>query len=106
MVSQFVLDYMHLVCLGVVRKLILMWMNGSLTCRLGSAAISSISDALIKMTQYVPVEFSRKPRSLVEVKRWKATEFRCFLLYTGPVILASKLSETMYKFFLLLSTGM
>ena len=39
LVSQFVLDYMHLVCLGVVKKLILMWMKGPLSCRLGSANI-------------------------------------------------------------------
>ena len=29
-VSQFPLDYMHLVCLGVVRRLILLWLKGCL----------------------------------------------------------------------------
>ena len=33
--------------------------------------------------------------------RWKATEFRLFLLYTGPAILLGTLSDAFYKNFLL-----
>lgn len=29
MVNDFALDYLHLICLGVVKKLILFWLNGS-----------------------------------------------------------------------------
>ncbi|KAJ8965731.1 hypothetical protein NQ314_003937 [Rhamnusium bicolor] len=43
-----------------------------------------------------------KPRPLTEYKRWKATEFRQFLLYTGPVILKDKLSHDKYLNFLTL----
>lgn len=32
MVSNFVLDYMHLVCLGNVRKLVCLWIKGPLRC--------------------------------------------------------------------------
>ena len=63
---------------------------------LGITMIISISDALVNIKPYVPTEFSMKPRSLTEVKQWKATEFGYFLLYTGPVVLANILSETMY----------
>ena len=34
MVTDFVLDYMHLVCLGVMRKLLQFWVKGSLKTRL------------------------------------------------------------------------
>ena len=33
MVSQFTLDYMHLVYLGVVKHLLLLWMKGPLQCQ-------------------------------------------------------------------------
>ena len=69
MVSQFPLDYMHLVCLGVMKRLILLWMKGPLKCRLGSMTITQISDHLLSLKDSIPCEFSRKPRSLSEVER-------------------------------------
>ena len=105
MVSQFPLDYMHLVCLGVTRRLLLLWMSGPLRVRIGSRVVTQISSSLHDLVQCVPREFARKPRSLAEIKRWKATELRQFLLYTGPVVLCGKLSTDMYKNFLLFFTG-
>ena len=43
MVSGFPLDYMHLVCLGVTRRLLLLWMKGPLRCRQGNGFIVQIS---------------------------------------------------------------
>ncbi len=54
----------------------------------------------------MPREFSRKPRSLNEWQRWKATEFRQFLLYTGPVVLLGKLSSSADCNFMLFSVAM
>lgn len=48
-------------------------------------------------------EFQRKPRTLKELDRWKATELRQFLLYTGPFILKKVLSPERYSNFLKLS---
>ena len=47
-VSQFGLDYMHLVCLCVVRRLLLYWKEpvGPLCVRLGSKAVSQLSQKL------------------------------------------------------------
>lgn len=107
MVSQFPLDYMHLVCLGVMKKLIWLWMNGPIAnkCRIGACAVQLISESLINLKNHLPREFNRKGRPLSEVERWKATEFRQFLMYTGPVVLKSLLSLTTYKHFLLLYVG-
>ncbi|XP_049799526.1 uncharacterized protein LOC126234822 [Schistocerca nitens] len=87
MVSSFPLDYMHLVCLGVMRTMIYVWMFGPAPLKLPSRIIDSISSNLLSLKASIPVEFCRKPRGLDEVKRWKATEFRQFLLYTGPLVL-------------------
>ena len=64
MVSQFVLDYMHLVCLGVMRRMLLTWISGPLTCRLGGAVITELFNRLVSLKPYIAVEFGRKPRSL------------------------------------------
>ena len=105
MVSQFPLDYMHLVCLGVMRRLLLLWMRGPSRCRVGSAVTEKISIVLTSMRGFIAKEFARKPRALREINRWKATEFRQFLLYTGPVALINKLHQDVYKNFLQLHVG-
>jgi hypothetical protein len=51
MVSQIPIDYMHLVCLGVVKRLLLLWIKGPLKCRLGSRVIEQISSCLIDLKQ-------------------------------------------------------
>ena len=106
LVSRFNLDYMHLVCLGVMRRLLNMWKKGPLKSRLSAKLITQLSERLCNFKFILPKEFSRKPRSLQELNRWKATEFRQFLLYTGPVMFKGFLNNTMYQHFLLFSTAM
>ena len=60
---------------------------------------------LVSLRGSIPKEFARKPRSLRRVDRWKATEFRQFLLFTGLVALRGKLSHDMYINFLLFHVG-
>lgn len=67
---------MHLTCLGVMKKLILLWMNGPLTIRIQNAKVKQISSNLQNLKDFIPIEFCRKPRNIEEVCRWKATEFR------------------------------
>ena len=43
-------------------------------------------------------EFARKYHSMREVDRWKAKEFRTFLLYSGIASLKEVLSDAMYMF--------
>lgn len=106
MVLAFPLDYMHLACLGVTRKLINLWLAGPLRCRLGPLSRKEISDKLLSLAPSMPCDFARKPRSISEYERWKATEFRTFLLYTGPVCLVGSLHEECYGNFMILSVAM
>uniref|UniRef100_A0A6M2DPH5 Putative enspm-4 hm n=1 Tax=Xenopsylla cheopis TaxID=163159 RepID=A0A6M2DPH5_XENCH len=86
-IKNFPLDYMHLVCLGVMRTLIYLWKFGPPSVKLSSKLIDDLSVDLIDLGQHMPLEFNRKPRSLNDIRRWKATECRQFLLYLGPVVL-------------------
>ena len=54
MVSQFPLDYMHLVCLGVMRRLLMLLIKGPLLCRLGPRVVTHISDSLEAMKSFMP----------------------------------------------------
>jgi hypothetical protein len=103
LVSGFVLDYMHLACLGIVRRILFTWMKGPLKVRLSARNVNIISQKLVAMRGYTPVEFNRKPRSLSELEHWKATELRQFVLYTAPVVLKSQLKKKVYQHFLCLS---
>ena len=103
LVSQVVLDPMHLVYLGVVRKLIRLWMKGSVGLgRISANSVTLISGLLVGLHGFIPREFPRKCRSLSEFDRWKATELRQFLLYSGIVVLKGNLPEDVYSHFLLL----
>lgn len=83
---------MHVVCLGVMRKLFCAW------CQKNFAYVNSI-------TKLVPREFARRPRGLDESLRWKATQLRLFLLYTGPVTLREICPKPFYEHFMVLHTA-
>ena len=106
MVSSFPIDYMHLCCLGLMRKLLNMWSKGKLATRLPSQTVNSISSKLLVLHSHTPVEFNRKPRGLNELDRWKATELRSFMLYWGPVVLKDCLPSEFYDNFMLFSVAM
>ncbi|XP_059166552.1 uncharacterized protein LOC131948870 [Physella acuta] len=107
MVTQFPLDYMHLVCLGVTRRILLLWLKSPVSkgLRIGNQAVQQISNRLLLFKEYIPREFSRKCRSLHDIERWKATEFRQFLLYSGIVALKGNIDKVHYSHYLLFFVG-
>ena len=52
---------MHLVCLGVMRRLLWLWRKGPLQGRISSRNLESISNLLVGLVGFIPGEFSRKP---------------------------------------------
>lgn len=48
MVSGFPLDYMHLVCLGVMRRLLHLWLKGPFACRLSGFQVRTLYEKRIK----------------------------------------------------------
>jgi len=103
MIKDFPSDPMHLLYLGVVKKLVVkLWSFGTPRSKLSFNEMSEISKMLEMQKINIPCEINRKTRTLFECKRWKATEFRTFLLYTGPVVLKSILNYNKYINFLIL----
>lgn len=105
MISQVAIDYMHLVYLGVMKRLLQFWTKGFKDVRFPKDHQNYLSKTLLALRTSIPYEFSRLPRSLHEVDKWKATELRLFLLYIGPVILKSVMSTKYYEHFLTLSVA-
>lgn len=107
MVDDIPLDPMHLLYLGVVKKLIGQWMErkrGSPE-KLSLQAIAQINEQMVEYAKFYPIEFQRKPRRIDHYKMWKATEFRDFLLYFGPVALKGVMKASTFKHFMTLSTA-
>lgn len=106
LVSNVSFEYMHLVLLEVTKKLIIAWLEGKYAVsKLSGRQINIISTRLISSSVYCPREFSRRCRDIVEYKTYKATEFRTFLIYTGPSVLCNVVTQNVYIHFLLLSCG-
>ena len=106
MVSQFPVDYAHCAVLGVMRKLLLLFIGGPLRTRLHSREITAISTRLISYAAYCPSELARRPRSLTHLSYWKATELRSFLLYTGVLALRDVVEDEVYGNYLMFAMGM
>ena len=117
MVLDFPLDYMHLVLLGVVRKVLSMWFpktkkrvkkNSLFHLHLvaGPGLIIANRRAAI-CARCSPSEFQRRCRSFNELNYYKATEFRNIVCYLFPFIFEKVFpDESTFQNFTLLFVAM
>ncbi|KXJ10014.1 hypothetical protein AC249_AIPGENE17294 [Exaiptasia diaphana] len=78
------IDWMHCVCEGVLkRQLFKLWFDNEHSRE--SFSLCAFKENLdeIFLSIKVPHDFTRKPRSFNDVKHWKASEFRFFVLFSG-----------------------
>lgn len=101
-ISSVPLDYMHVICLGVMKKLILLWLKRVNNRNLAETIERKVTQCLLQYRNSVPTDVVRKPRALKDFGHWKATEFRVFLLYLGPIALHNAIPREMYDNFLIL----
>lgn len=95
------IDSMHNVFLGVTKQLLLLWIhNRKKPYSISAKNIRVLSQRIFDIAKQMPSEFSREPRILKHLKRYKATEFRQFALYTLPIILEDLLPLQYYDHFL------
>jgi len=100
------LDYMHNVCLGVMKRLLEFWIKGKKDVRINDENKILISNEIVHLRSYVPSEFCRLPKVLDDLEYWKATELRFFLLYSGLIVLKGKLNNRFYFHFKLLVSAL
>lgn len=101
------LDYMHMACLGIMKNLLNRWIRERRsTFALKQSFITLISNKMENMSTLAPHEFTRIPRGFQNFEKWKATEFRFFMLYAGPVVLLESLSNRLYRNFMYLHYAM
>ena len=101
MVSIFVYDYLHVILLGIVRKLMLLFWN-KVPHKLSNSQKSIVNQKVEILHKYFPSEFARKPRSFEELERFKGSEFRTILLYTGFILFHDILPTKVYNNFCIL----
>ncbi|KAE9523658.1 hypothetical protein AGLY_016210 [Aphis glycines] len=104
-INTVVLDYMHNVCLGVVKQLIGFWVKGikgNKQVQLEKNKKNKINYELKIIRPYIPSEIGHLLRAIDEIEYYKFTELRTFLLYTGQIVLKGNLKKKFYFHFLLL----
>lgn len=101
--TGFVPDYLHAILLGVMLMLISLWCSTS-NHREDYYLSKTFRDEIDAMLASIlpPDTLTRKPRKLIYLSFWKASELRSFLLFLGPVLLRNKLCKEYYDHFLLL----
>lgn len=107
LVVQVPFDYMHLVLLGVLKRLLQQWFGGD--CKKVKLSVQQrniLSSRCNTVRSYHPSEFGTRYTDIQEFEEFKATEYRRLLFYTGPSIFHGVITQNSYDHFLLLHSSM
>ena len=88
-------EYMHAVCSGIMRMLLLVWTTMPVFLK----KKAKVSDRLMFANAFCPFEFQRWPDTLNNARRWKASQYRVFILYTGVFALKDLLNQQCFRHF-------
>jgi hypothetical protein len=102
MIKCFPHDYLHVVCMGIVKKLLTNLSAAPIPFKTSALSFNNMSANLCSLQAHITHDFARKPRSFQYLAKWKATEFRLFILYLCPVILFQSVHPRIYSLFLTL----
>ncbi|KAH9630328.1 hypothetical protein HF086_004461 [Spodoptera exigua] len=96
-------DSLHLIDLGVMKRLLIGWRDGNFgkyITKMRSSDIALVSNFLCNCK--LPSEVHRAVRGLDSLAHWKASEFRAFFHYLSIVILPDVMNNEAYNHFLTL----
>lgn len=106
LIHSIAVDYMHTVCLGVVKRLLTLWFSQEYKSDpwfIGNR-VSEVDQRLMKICP--PNSLTRTPRPIKEHrKHFKASELKMWLLHYGPVCVKNVLPNAYYHHFLYLNKG-
>lgn len=94
-------DSLHLIDLGVMKRLLIGWRDGNLgkyITKWCSKDIERVNDFLTKCR--MPKEIHRSVRTVIVLSNWKGSEYRTFFYYLSLVILKDALPSQAYYHFL------
>lgn len=99
-VQGIAIDYMHGVLLGVQKLLLTLWFSPKHKNR--DFSISEKSDQLNNRLENIhpTLDITRLPRPITDIKYWKASEYRSFLLYYGGPVMYGLLDETRFQHYM------
>ena len=106
LISQFTIDYKIIVCNGVMKHMMNLWVCDRLEYRINKDTQLKISRDLILMSGSCPRELVKRPRPLEEISSWDSFDWNEFLLYYSPVALQGRLQQKYYCNFLYLHLAM
>ena len=112
MVSGFILDSMHLIYLGIIKKILTMFFSIKVInkkLRLDRNTKDYFNSKLNQYQVHVPCEFGRKLEGgVTTILKWKASQYRLFGLYIGIVLFGHRkiCSKQFHRNFLRLSIAL
>ena len=112
MVSGFVLDYMHLCAIGIMKKILRRFQKSTpkeIKKHLSVKQKDVLQEKLSNLIPHIPSDYNRHFQSeFSHMSRWKATEMRLMMLYVGIVLFSTQdiIPNYIYEIFLLFSVSM
>lgn len=101
-VKQFMLDPMHLLYLGVAKRLLEYLLSTSTRkVKLSAVLKSELERRTALIQKNIPQEFPRKMRHTGHYSKYKAVEYKFFAQYAAPIVLKDLVSEQVYNHFML-----
>lgn len=108
LVNSIPFDFMHCSCIGIMKKILRFWTRSVKRHHLNLPynLLTILDERINNLGQYIPSEFQRAPNEnsrmhpIRDVNRWKATELRQILLYTGMVVFHEIISKEAYDHFM------
>ena len=100
-IQQVVNEPFHLLYLGIAKSLMKIWFGfGGRHGLFGKEVLSKIGSRIVRLMDFHPEEFQRSLDTLDKFMIFKGSQFRCFVLYTGPFLLQDILPHNIYNNFL------